>query len=258
MYKIAYIDDQQHSIHSFKQVVDQLPQKIDLTTFRNPLDFLKSLEDGLHCDVAFIDVEMPQMSGLDLARKLAEVGILVVFVTNYPEYAFRAFDVFTIDYLIKPITAATLTRSLKRCDVVMRGKTILPKEEIVKKLNDVQEYIDDSKGKFPLKNGRSYQFIDVNKLMLVRSTPTDGCEFVMTDGNVLSSNQRLKKIEEQFLDLEMSQMYRCGRSEIINLKLIKSITREEGDYMVSFINGDVIELLPYRVNMMLDKMKTLS
>lgn len=258
MYKISYIEDQQHSIHSFKQVVELLPQKVDLTTFRNPIDFLKSLEDGLHCDVAFLDVEMPQMSGLELAKKLAEVGILVVFVTNYPEYAFRAFDVFTIDYLIKPITPATLTRSLDRCDVVMRGKTIIPKEEIVKKLTDVQEYIDDSKGKFPLKNGRSYQFIDIDKLVQVRSTSSDGCEFVMVDGSVFPSNQRLKKIEEQFLDLEMPQMYRCGRSEIINLKLIKSITREEGDYKVSFVNGDVLSLLPYRVTMMLDKMKTLS
>ncbi|KFC76496.1 LytTR family DNA-binding domain-containing protein [Massilia sp. LC238] len=65
-------------------------------------------------DALLLDVEMPELSGIDLAASLPAPAPLVVFVTAYDEYALRAFDANAIDYLLKPFDQARLRRSLER------------------------------------------------------------------------------------------------------------------------------------------------
>lgn len=65
-------------------------------------------------DALLLDVEMPELSGIDLAASLPAPGPLVVFVTAYDEYALRAFDANAIDYLLKPFDGARLRRAIER------------------------------------------------------------------------------------------------------------------------------------------------
>lgn len=76
--------------------------------------------DALRClpqfqpDALLLDVEMPELSGIDLAASLPEPAPLVVFVTAHDDYALRAFDANAIDYLLKPFDQARLHRALDR------------------------------------------------------------------------------------------------------------------------------------------------
>ena len=64
-------------------------------------------------DLLFLDIEMPGMTGLELASHLQAVGYpAVVFVTAYDQYALRAFDVHALDYLLKPFSAARFAAAL--------------------------------------------------------------------------------------------------------------------------------------------------
>lgn len=65
-------------------------------------------------DVAFLDIRMPGVSGLDVARAVAGAGGLVVFTTAYDEYAIRAFDAGAADYLLKPVQPARLAQAVDR------------------------------------------------------------------------------------------------------------------------------------------------
>jgi len=65
-------------------------------------------------DALLVDIEMPELSGLDLAASLPAPAPLVVFVTAYDEYALRAFDAEAVDYLLKPFDQARLHRALDR------------------------------------------------------------------------------------------------------------------------------------------------
>jgi two-component system LytT family response regulator len=65
-------------------------------------------------DALFLDVEMPELSGIELAASLPEPAPLLVFVTAWNEYAIRAFDLDAIDYLLKPYDAARLQRAIQR------------------------------------------------------------------------------------------------------------------------------------------------
>ena len=64
--------------------------------------------------VAFLDIRMPGVSGLDVARAVVEQGGLVVFTTAYDDYAVRAFDAGAVDYLLKPVQPARLEQAVAR------------------------------------------------------------------------------------------------------------------------------------------------
>ena len=87
------------------------------------IDAIEEAPDGhaaLRClpdfrpDALLLDVEMPELSGIELAASLPAPAPLVVFVTAYDEYALRAFDANAIDYLLKPFDQARLRRALER------------------------------------------------------------------------------------------------------------------------------------------------
>lgn len=73
-------------------------------------------------DALLLDIEMPELSGIDLAASLPEPAPPVVFVTAYDEYALRAFDAAAVDYLLKPFDAARLQRALER----LRARLAMP------------------------------------------------------------------------------------------------------------------------------------
>ena len=64
-------------------------------------------------DVLFLDIDMPEMSGLDLRRKLAKVPACI-FITAYPEYAIQGFDANALDFLVKPIDDERFDVSMER------------------------------------------------------------------------------------------------------------------------------------------------
>lgn len=86
------------------------------------LEIVASCEDGgdaleaiarLRPDVAFLDIRMPEISGLDVARASAG-ACRIVFITAYDMHAIEAFDLGAVDYLLKPVTQERLERAVKR------------------------------------------------------------------------------------------------------------------------------------------------
>ena len=74
-------------------------------------------------DALLLDIEMPELSGIELAASLPEPAPLVVFVTAYDEYALRAFDANAIDYLLKPFDQTRLRRALERLRERLAGRS---------------------------------------------------------------------------------------------------------------------------------------
>lgn len=71
--------------------------------------------ESLHPDAVFLDIQMPGLSGLEVAAQLeSDAAPLLVFVTAFDEHAIRAFDLNAVDYLLKPYDRDRLEKSLKR------------------------------------------------------------------------------------------------------------------------------------------------
>lgn len=89
----------------------------------NPQDALDGIA-SLKPDLALLDVQMPGMTGLELAEHIAKLPHppAVVFVTAYDQYALKAFDVDAVDYLLKPVRATRLAEALQRVGRLLARK----------------------------------------------------------------------------------------------------------------------------------------
>jgi two-component system LytT family response regulator len=78
-------------------------------------------------DAVFLDIEMPGTNGLELARELEAAGHpLVVFVTAHMQYAYKAFDVAPVDYVLKPAEVTRCRRALRRLERILAARRSTP------------------------------------------------------------------------------------------------------------------------------------
>ncbi|WP_438434981.1 response regulator [Gorillibacterium sp. sgz500922] len=115
MFSVVIVEDEKPILELMKVIVGRSPHCRIIGAFSNPLEALERLPE-LRPDIAFLDVEMPKLSGLELARKLNECceGTRIVFTTAYKEYALEAFRVYAFDYILKPVTPAAIDRITAR------------------------------------------------------------------------------------------------------------------------------------------------
>lgn len=113
---VIYVDDERPAIDNFRLTTADFPEIKSLHVFRRGEDALAYAE-GNTVDVAFLDIEMPGIHGIDLAKALKDhdPDVRVVFVTAYSQYALDAWQVDASGYLLKPYTAADIRRALARC-----------------------------------------------------------------------------------------------------------------------------------------------
>jgi two-component system, LytTR family, response regulator len=121
MFTVVIVEDEKPILELMKVVVGRSPHCRIIGAFNNPLEALEKLPE-LKPDIAFLDVEMPKLSGIELAQRLNECceDTRIVFTTAYKEYALEAFRVFAFDYILKPVMTSAIdritTRLLKEAD----------------------------------------------------------------------------------------------------------------------------------------------
>ena len=104
-------DDEQHLSEYLRTRLNALwPELAIVGVAKNGLEAIKLMDDFLPT-VAFLDIRMPGLTGLEVAAR-ADEKIHVVFVTAYDQYALNAFDTNAVDYLLKPVEDARLTRTI--------------------------------------------------------------------------------------------------------------------------------------------------
>ena len=94
-------------------LADAWPELQSVTACEDGVAALQAVAE-LRPAVAFLDIRMPGVSGLDVARAVVAAGGLVVFTTAYDEYAIRAFEAGAVDYLLKPVQPVHLARAVGR------------------------------------------------------------------------------------------------------------------------------------------------
>jgi len=111
--RIIAVDDEPFALDDFQYTCSKISGITDIRTFENPADALRYARVE-KIDVAFLDIEMPVMSGIELAKKLHQIdsNIKIVFVTGFTEYALDAFGVDAIGYVLKPYSAEMIEQNI--------------------------------------------------------------------------------------------------------------------------------------------------
>lgn len=164
-------------------------------------------------DIVFLDIQMPGMSGLEVAEKLAvmEEPPAVVFATAYDEYALKAFSVNAMDYILKPYDESDMTRVMGKFERMLAKFSVKPRTE--------SQRLAGGERKFSLEKGDRMEIIGSDKIELVYAK--DRLVYIKTlDGEVYRTKLTLQEFEAK---LPVARFFRCHRNYIVNVNQIKEI-----------------------------------
>ena len=177
-----------------------------------------ALVDATRPDITFLDIRMPVLSGLDVARELAG-RCHVVFVTAYDEYAVAAFDEGAIDYVLKPPMPERIAKVVER----LKTRIALAPLDLTALLAKLAAR-DEGAG--PLKwirasLGASMRMIAVDEVLYFRAEDKY-TKVVTADGEALIR----KPIKELFEALDPESFWQIHRGAIVNLRAIERVDRD--------------------------------
>jgi two-component system LytT family response regulator len=192
-------------------------------------------------DLALLDLQMPEISGLDAVRLLRKSQMpLVAFVTAYDEYAVQAFEVGAVDYLLKPIEKSRLRETLNRAHERLEQEDWQAAESASMK-NAAKVYDEISRGEYlariPVKKREEIFLIPVGE---IASIVADGeLLHLTTDKNQkYTINFRLKDLEAR---LSPHQFIRLSRGAIVSLEMVSRVSpMPGGTYTITLKNGQEI------------------
>jgi two-component system, LytTR family, response regulator len=106
------IDDEPLARQGMEILIKNMTNLVVSGVFGNPLDALSTLQNQ-KIDLMFLDINMPEMSGLELLKTLKEKP-MVIFTTAYPQYAIDSYEFDAIDYLLKPIRLERFVKAVNK------------------------------------------------------------------------------------------------------------------------------------------------
>lgn len=233
--KISVIiaDDEALSREALEIYLSKRPEFALLKSCRDGAEALEEIQK-LDPDFALLDIEMPEVNGIEVARQLANSP--VVFITAYEHYAVKAFEENAIDYVLKPVKKERFDKMLDRViDRYDQNELKADHHKILTKLlKDEEKYLK----KIATKRKGIITFIAVNSIVYVESEGSF-TKLHLTD-HFEVCNFSIKQLEKA---LDPSQFVRVQKSFIINIDHIKSMESYfHGEYLISMSNEQTVKL----------------
>ena len=186
--------------------------------------------DRLQPDLVFLDVQMPGLTGFDVARRLLDIdaGTQIVFVTAFDQRAIEAFEVNAVDYLLKPVDPTRLDTAVQRvrrriaaervADTAEPAGSVVAADQLEKILQLVSER-QSRRERLAVKVGERLLLVHAEDI--VCASMVDETITLVTNQYAGTSNYRT--LDELHARLDPSMFWRVHRAHIVNINQIKEI-----------------------------------
>lgn len=180
-----------------EKFAENYAEDIVITRFTDGITFLTNYRSKF--DIVFMDIELPDLNGMETAQKLREIDnvVTLIFVTNMAQFAVKGYEVNAFDYIVKPVTYSNFIVKFRRAleNVKLRG--------------DYKVKVVTGDGMVCI-NASELKYIEVMNHRLVYHT---------VDKDIVSYGQ-LKKIEAPLLNMGF---VRCNSCYLVNLRFVSAI-----------------------------------
>jgi two-component system, LytTR family, response regulator len=200
-----------------------------------------SLVARLKPEVVFLDIQMPDLTGLEVARHLrGDASPVVVFVTAYDRHAIEAFELAALDYVLKPIKRERLDEAVRRAvqEVADRKRLSGRQEEVLRDL--VQREAADGRleplRRLPVRHRREVRLLDLAEVTRIISR--DRLVLACAESREFLVDYTLQELEER---LPPGRFLRVHRAALVNVDAIESYGGEEGVLVLRLKDGSRVE-----------------
>jgi two-component system LytT family response regulator len=190
-------------------------------------------------DIIFLDIEMPGLSGIEVAKQLPP-HCAIIFVTAFNEHAVTAFELNAIDYLLKPFDDERFHYSLEKAIKRVKENQF---EDYAKVSNLIQQLLSEKHSQFKdrlvVRDPGRIRLVDVEQISYIIGAG-NYAEIHLNDGKQILHRETLSTLETQ---LDPAIFVRIHRSSIVRRSSIVELRpNEKGDYSVILKSGDILTL----------------
>ncbi len=218
MIRAWLLDDEELAVRRLRRMLEETGRVEIAGAATDPVEAVDQIR-AARPDVLFLDIQMPVLTGFELLDRLGEPQPLVIFTTAYHEYALQAFEVHSIDYLLKPVEAAKLARALTKLERVLGGAE--PKadmQDIFRKLASALDPRPVYPARLPSRTGDRIEFVDLrhvthfyakDKLTFASTPARDYC----VDGSIVDLEAKL----------DPAKFLRIHRATLVNVEHVAEL-----------------------------------
>ncbi len=225
--RAVLVDDEQLAREELGYLLGQLGGIDVIGQAGNGLEAIDTI-DRLQPDLVFLDIQMPGLSGFEVARRLVDVeaGAQIVFVTAFDQRAIEAFEVNAVDYLLKPVDPARLETAVQRARrrIAAERQPDAPEapglvpEQFEKLLQLVSER-QSRRERLAVKVGERLLLVQAEEI--IHASLADETITIVTSQFSGTSNYRT--LDELQARLDPGVFWRVHRSHLVNINMIKEI-----------------------------------
>lgn len=223
------IDDEIYSIQRLKDYIKKIPELELIGSYTNPLLALTDIQNRGKPDIIFLDIDMPELSGLEVDTLLPK-DIAIIFVTGHMEEAYNAFERDAIDFILKPYDFERFVRAINKVKIKPKA-------------------INNKADRIFIKSGSRNKIIQIDITEIVQIEAYDHYIYIHMRDIKHMVYISIKEIEEQ---LPSNFFIQTHRAHIVNIDLIKSI---EGNQIL-MKNDTIIPLTRLFKDSFLKKIQT--
>ena len=221
MIRCIVVDDEKIILEELCMLLDNAEVKVE-GEYQDPYEALNNIGD-INPDAAFLDIEMPGINGIELAKKFINISpnTQIVFVTAYENYALNAFEVSAVHYLLKPVTQQKLDEAIRRIERVYHMSEVKSDSGSPSLLKNNEGLSD----KITIKDRDNVFIIKINDIIYIKSE--NGKTTLVTKKGSYSTRSGMVYWER---NLECYGFIRCHRSYIVNLSYVTQMLHILGEY----------------------------
>jgi len=221
------VDDEELARESLKSALADFEDVEIAAECANGFEALKMVNE-LKPHILFLDIQMPKLSGFDVAELLGKDAPLIVFVTAYDEYALKAFEAHAVDYLLKPVNKERLAKTIRHIDDSLfyrRGQAV-PEAlyDYKKHQQPLQRLVIHDRGRIKV--------ILADNIVYIQAQ--DDYVLVQTKSESYMKYERMSRLESL---LDQNIFVRIHRSYIINLNYLREIENRSKDSRTAILKN---------------------
>ena len=221
------VDDEELARESLKSALADFEDVEIAAECANGFEALKMVNE-LKPHILFLDIQMPKLSGFDVAELLGKDAPLIVFVTAYDEYALKAFEAHAVDYLLKPVNKKRLAKTIRHIDDSLfyrRGQAV-PEAlyDYKKHQQPLQRLVIHDRGRIKV--------ILADNIVYIQAQ--DDYVLVQTKSESYMKYERMSRLESL---LDQNIFVRIHRSYIINLNYLREIENRSKDSRTAILKN---------------------
>ena len=215
--KAIIIDDEASSRENIKFLVNRFTPQVDIIkTFRNLPDGVSFLKEN-DVDVVFLDVEMPDYAGYEIATFFDNFPFEIIFITAYDKYAVKAFELAALDYLLKPVEIERLKAAVERFET----KRTMTNTKL--RLTKLQEELEShASASISIHHDGHKKLVRVNEILAIEGQSAYSNLYTL-DGNQYLLSKNIANLEKELE--EYPQFYRSHKSWLINIEQVASYSK---------------------------------